>query len=229
LLVAKEGEGLAVSKRAVQKINTERFDVKKLNERDVKEQYQVTVVSWGSSVSTVSDYGLDGRGSIPDRGRGFFPLTSASRPALGPTQPHVHWVLGALSLGVKRGQGVMLTTHPLLVPRLKKSRSYTSSQPKCASVECNRTTLPFYRVTIKNKFAAVEDLEDIGDINRAWDNIRENVKTSAQESLGYCESKHRKPWHDEKRSKLVNQRKQAKLQWLQDPCEANEGNLSDVR
>jgi hypothetical protein len=28
-------------------------------------------VSRGSSVSTVSDYGLDGRGSIPDRGRGF--------------------------------------------------------------------------------------------------------------------------------------------------------------
>jgi hypothetical protein len=26
----------------------------------------------GSLVSTVSDYGLDGRGSIPDRGRGFF-------------------------------------------------------------------------------------------------------------------------------------------------------------
>jgi hypothetical protein len=27
--------------------------------------------SRGSSVSTVSDYGLDGRDSIPDRGRGF--------------------------------------------------------------------------------------------------------------------------------------------------------------
>jgi hypothetical protein len=26
----------------------------------------------GSSVSAVSDYELDGRGSIPDRGRGFF-------------------------------------------------------------------------------------------------------------------------------------------------------------
>jgi hypothetical protein len=25
----------------------------------------------GSSVSTVSDYGLNGRGSLPDRGRGF--------------------------------------------------------------------------------------------------------------------------------------------------------------
>jgi hypothetical protein len=28
---------------------------------------------------------------------------------------------------------------------------------------------------------------------------------------------------------LVDQRKQAKLQWLQDPSEANEDNLSDVR
>jgi hypothetical protein len=30
------------------------------------------LVEGGSSVSIVSDYGLDGRGSIPDRGRGFF-------------------------------------------------------------------------------------------------------------------------------------------------------------
>jgi hypothetical protein len=29
-------------------------------------------VSRGSSVGTVPDYGLDGRGSIPDTGRGFF-------------------------------------------------------------------------------------------------------------------------------------------------------------
>jgi hypothetical protein len=52
---------------------------------------------------------------------------------------------------------------------------------------------------------------------------------SAEESLGYCQSKHRKPWFDEECSKLVDRRKQAKLQWLQDPCEANEDNLSDVR
>jgi hypothetical protein len=83
----------------------------------------------GSSVSTVSDYGLDGRGSIPDRGRGSFPLPSASRPALGPTQPPIQWVPGALSPGVKRGRGVMLTTHPLIVPWLRKSRSYISSHP----------------------------------------------------------------------------------------------------
>jgi hypothetical protein len=85
-----------------------------------------------------------------------------------------------------------------------------------------------YQVTIRNKFAALENLEDSGDINGAWDNIRENIKISTQESLGYCESKHWKPWFDEEYSKLADQRKQAKLQWLQDPSEANEDNLSDV-
>jgi hypothetical protein len=71
LVVRKVSERLAVSKRAAQKIDTERFDVKNLNEGDVKEQYQVT---------------------------------------------------------------------------------------------------------IRNKFAALENLEDSGDINRAWDSIRENIK-----------------------------------------------------
>jgi hypothetical protein len=87
--------------------------------------------SRGSSVSIVTDYGLDDRGSIPDRGRGFFFLVSASRPALGSTQPPIQWVPGVLSPVVKRGRGVMLTTHPHLVPRLCKSRSYTSSPPMC--------------------------------------------------------------------------------------------------
>jgi flagellar biosynthesis/type III secretory pathway chaperone len=44
-----------------------------------------------------------------------------------------------------------------------------------------------YQVTIRNKFATLENFEDNGDINRAWDNIRENIKILAQESLGYCE------------------------------------------
>jgi hypothetical protein len=86
-----------------------------------------------------------------------------------------------------------------------------------------------YQVTTRNKFAALENLEDSRDINRAWDNIRENINISAQGSLGYCESKHRKPWFDEECSKLVDRRKQAKLQWLQDPTEMNEDNLSDIR
>jgi hypothetical protein len=107
LVVAKVRDRLAVSKRAAQKIDTERFNVKKLKEGDVKEQYQVT---------------------------------------------------------------------------------------------------------IRNKFTALENLEDSRDIIGAWANIRENIRTLAQESLGYCESKHCKSWFDEECSKLVDRWKQAKLE-----------------
>jgi hypothetical protein len=48
-----------------------------------------------------------------------------------PTQPPIQWVPGIFSPGVKRDRGVTLTTHPHLVPRLRMSRSYTSSHPMC--------------------------------------------------------------------------------------------------
>jgi hypothetical protein len=35
-------------------------------------------------------------------GLGIFLFTTVSRTALGPTQPLIQWVLGALSLGVKQ-------------------------------------------------------------------------------------------------------------------------------
>jgi anti-sigma28 factor (negative regulator of flagellin synthesis) len=41
--------------------------------------------------------------------------------------------------------------------------------------------------------------------------------------------KHHQPWFDEKCSKLVDRRKQAKLQWLQDPSVVNEDNFRNVR
>jgi hypothetical protein len=41
--------------------------------------------------------------------------------------------------------------------------------------------------------------------------------------------KYHKPWFDEECSELVDRRKQAKLQWLQDPSVVNEHNLSNVR
>jgi hypothetical protein len=37
--------------------------------------------------------------------------------------------------------------------------------------------------------AAVEDLDIEEDINSAWERIRENIKISAKESVGYCEMK----------------------------------------
>jgi hypothetical protein len=41
--------------------------------------------------------------------------------------------------------------------------------------------------------------------------------------------KKQKPWFDEAYSELLDQRKQAKLQWLHDPSEINGENLNNVR
>jgi hypothetical protein len=43
LVVAKVRKRLTVSKRAAQKIDTEIFSLKKLNEGDVKDQYQIII------------------------------------------------------------------------------------------------------------------------------------------------------------------------------------------
>jgi hypothetical protein len=75
-------------------------------------------------------------------------------------------------------------------------------------------------------------LENLGsnvDVNEAWETIRENIKFSATESLGYYEPKENKPWFDEECSKLLDQRKQANLQRLQDPREINGDNLNNIR
>jgi predicted nuclease with TOPRIM domain len=50
-----------------------------------------------------------------------------------------------------------------------------------------------YQVTIKNKFTALENLDDNSDINRAWETVRENIRNLAKESIRLCESKSYKP------------------------------------
>jgi hypothetical protein len=70
-----------------------------------------------SLVSIATDYRPEDqmiRVQIP-AGAGNFSLTTASRPALGPTQPPLQWAPEALSLGVK-WPGMKLITH-FLVPR----------------------------------------------------------------------------------------------------------------
>ena len=46
-----------------------------------------------------------------------------------------------------------------------------------------------YQIVITNRFAALENLNVDEDVNRAWENIKENIKTSAKESLGLHEWK----------------------------------------
>jgi hypothetical protein len=59
--------------------------------------------------------------------------------------------------------------------------------------------------------------------------MKENNKISAKESLGYFVVKKHKSWFDLGCPKLLDQRKQAKLQWLQDTSEINGDNLNNIR
>lgn len=40
------------------------------------------------------------------------------------------------------------------------------------------------QIEILNSFAALEKLNDSEDVNRAWENFKENIKMSAKETLG---------------------------------------------
>ena len=78
-------------------------------------------------------------------------------------------------------------------------------------------------------FAALENTDDDEDVNRTWENIKENIQTSVKESLGLDEFKQNKPWFDEECLGFLDQRKRAKIQWIQDPSQTNVDNLNKVR
>jgi 50S ribosomal subunit-associated GTPase HflX len=50
-----------------------------------------------------------------------------------------------------------------------------------------------HHIEITNRFAALENLIVEEDVKRAWENIKESIKTSATESLGLHELKQHKP------------------------------------
>jgi len=86
-----------------------------------------------------------------------------------------------------------------------------------------------YQIEITNRFAALENLNDDEDVNRTWENIKENIQTSAKKSQGLHELKQNKPWLDEECLGFLDQRKRDKIQWLQDPSQSNVDNLNNVR
>jgi hypothetical protein len=58
----------------------------------------------------------------------YFLFSVSSRPVLGPTQLHIQWELGALSLGVKR-PGLEADHSPPISAEVKKMWIYTSTPP----------------------------------------------------------------------------------------------------
>jgi hypothetical protein len=66
-------------------------------------------------------------------------------------------------------------------------------------------------------------------IKGSWVKIKENIKISAQESLGLHERKKHKPWFDAECAVFLDKRKHAKIQWLQNPNQSNGDNLKDIR
>jgi hypothetical protein len=86
-----------------------------------------------------------------------------------------------------------------------------------------------FSVEVPIRFAVLEDLDAEVEINSAWEMVRENITISAKKSLDYFEFKKHKPWFDEGCSKLLGQKKEDKLQWLQDPNEINGDNPNNVR
>jgi len=84
-----------------------------------------------------------------------------------------------------------------------------------------------YQIEITNRFAALENLSDGEGISRAWENIKENINTSAKESLGMHELKQHKPLFDEHLG-FLDKRKQATMQWVQDRSQSNVDNLKNI-
>jgi hypothetical protein len=75
----------------------------------------------------------------------------------------------------------------------------------------------------------LENLNVDEDVNRAWENIKENIKTSAKDSLGLHKLKQHKPWLDEQYLGILDHRKQAKMQWIQDLSQSSVDNVTNVR
>ena len=86
-----------------------------------------------------------------------------------------------------------------------------------------------YQIEISNRIATVENLSRSKEINRAWENVKESIKTSAKVSLGLHELQQHKPCFDEECLGFLDQRKQAKMQWVQDRSQSNVDDLNNLR
>jgi hypothetical protein len=83
-----------------------------------------------SAVGIATTYELNDRGvGVPSPGRvKNFLVSTSFRPTLGPTQPHIEWVPGTFTLGVKR-PGREADHSPPTSVEVKKTWVYISTSP----------------------------------------------------------------------------------------------------
>jgi hypothetical protein len=100
------------------------------------------------------------------------------------------------------------TDHYLVVAKVRKRLAVSKQKHRFHIEKFNLRKLnevkgtEQYCVEISNRFAALENVDTERDVNKAWETIREYIKYSAKESLGYYELKKNKPLFDEGCSEL---------------------------
>jgi RNA binding exosome subunit len=86
-----------------------------------------------------------------------------------------------------------------------------------------------YQIKVSDRFAAMENLDNSEHIKRAWEDIKENIKTAAKDSPCLYELEQHKLCFDEECSLFLEQRKQAKMEQLQDPNQSSVDTQNNVR
>ena len=146
-----------------------------------------------------------------------------------------------------------LTPHPLLVPWSRKGRAIPllplwAVQPVQSLSACTMVHLTFtfiiklqcyvfkksQRYHIINPATQISYLFTVGanfleNINKCYDTPSlKRISKSQLDCLDLYEQKQHKQWFDEECLHFLNQRKHAKIQWLQDPNQSNVDNLINL-
>ena len=87
-----------------------------------------------------------------------------------------------------------------------------------------------YQLNISKSSVFLDNRDDRGHVHRAWEIcVGETLMSSVKEGAGQQERKENEKYFDEVFSKIMNQRKRAKLLWLQDQSRINADNLNFVK
>jgi hypothetical protein len=91
-----------------------------------KSQILVSYLSWDSLVRIATGYGLDGRGSIPGKGKRFISCPQCPDRLCRPPRHLSYGYCRLFPLG-SSGRGVKLTTHLHLAPRSRMVKLHLHS------------------------------------------------------------------------------------------------------